>query len=342
MVKSTAEQALKTTWRARGLPPMLVDEIERRDGRRRRVGRVLTVVSLGLLAGSGIYHFTTSQPSGSSLIASSIAAGTRGVEGLASVASVAMTAQPKPVETAKLETRSQAAAVLSAPVTVATPTEMAVSRKIADPASTASDRPVAETVATAAAPAAVATPAPPTTTVVAAAAPAEIAIVQLPPVQPQPAPVQIVSSPPQPIVVAAAAPTAGKQREPPAHAPCVDEVATAARQTVFWFDVGSAELSLTQGALLMRLADVLVRCPSVKLEVSGHTDTVGIDNNNFALSWRRAEAVRGALEREGVAADRLAPVGYGPRDPLPLPKSVAVRDSKEQNALNRRVEFKIR
>jgi outer membrane protein OmpA-like peptidoglycan-associated protein len=64
----------------------------------------------------------------------------------------------------------------------------------------------------------------------------------------------------------------------------------------------------------------------------GHTDSTGKFKYNLGLSERRARSMANELLRNGVAKDRLAPVGVGPLDP------VASDDTEEGRALNRRVD----
>ncbi|MBW8327644.1 MAG: OmpA family protein [Thiobacillus sp.] len=71
----------------------------------------------------------------------------------------------------------------------------------------------------------------------------------------------------------------------------------------------------------------------VKVEVAGHTDSVGTDDYNMGLSLRRAESVRVYLVDKGIAADRLSVRGYGESQP------VADNATDEGRFMNRRVEL---
>lgn len=71
----------------------------------------------------------------------------------------------------------------------------------------------------------------------------------------------------------------------------------------------------------------------VKVEVAGHTDSVGTEAYNMGLSLRRAEAVRRYLVGKGIAADRLIVRGYGESRP------VADNATAEGRFQNRRVEL---
>ena len=97
-----------------------------------------------------------------------------------------------------------------------------------------------------------------------------------------------------------------------------------------FFHTASAELYETSLAELDRLAEALQRHPTLRLEVGGHTDAVGSDEDNLALSERRAKAVYDYLVMSGVSADRLTYRGYGESRP------VADNDTPEGRAANRR------
>ena len=97
-----------------------------------------------------------------------------------------------------------------------------------------------------------------------------------------------------------------------------------------FFHTASAELYETSMAELDRLAEALLRHPKLRLEVGGHTDAVGKDEDNQLLSERRAKAVYDYLIMRGVEADRLTYRGYGESRP------VADNDTPEGRAQNRR------
>jgi OOP family OmpA-OmpF porin len=100
----------------------------------------------------------------------------------------------------------------------------------------------------------------------------------------------------------------------------------------FAFD--SAEIDGSSSVVLDAAADQLKECPNVAVRVEGHTDWIGTDAYNQALSERRAESVRSYLVNHGVSASRLSAVGYGESQPI------ASNETDEGRALNRRVELK--
>ncbi len=101
------------------------------------------------------------------------------------------------------------------------------------------------------------------------------------------------------------------------------------------FKTGSAELTPLSRYELDFAAEAMQAHPEIKIEVGGHTDNVGNPENNQHLSEARANAVKTYLTKKGVAADRMAAVGYGQEKPI------ATNDSAEGRQKNRRTELKI-
>jgi OOP family OmpA-OmpF porin len=75
--------------------------------------------------------------------------------------------------------------------------------------------------------------------------------------------------------------------------------------------------------------------PTLKIEISSHTDSKGSDDYNMKLSQSRSESVVGYLISHGIAKDRLVAQGYGETKPMDTNDT----DAGRQN--NRRSEFKI-
>lgn len=102
------------------------------------------------------------------------------------------------------------------------------------------------------------------------------------------------------------------------------------------FATGSNEILPNSEPLLLEVADVLLRDPSLELiEIQGHTDSRGERELNMKLSQSRAEAVREWLVGHGVEPMRLIARGYGPTRPI-VPNITA-----HNRARNRRVQFRI-
>ena len=87
---------------------------------------------------------------------------------------------------------------------------------------------------------------------------------------------------------------------------------------------------------LNRIVKFMEQNPTVKIEIGGHTDDVGSDENNLVLSEKRAFEVYMNLISKSVSKDRLTYVGYGETKPK-------VPNINDQNrGMNRRVELMIR
>lgn len=101
------------------------------------------------------------------------------------------------------------------------------------------------------------------------------------------------------------------------------------------FAVGASSLGFKENKELNHLAEELLANPEINILISGHTDNVGAPDKNLRLSKERAEAVKSYLVGKGVAYNRIACQGVGPREPI------ASNDTAEGRLRNRRVEFKI-
>lgn len=84
-----------------------------------------------------------------------------------------------------------------------------------------------------------------------------------------------------------------------------------------------------------RVAGVLIRYPETLIRVEGHTDSVGTEEYNMDLSFRRANSVRDLLVQRGVGISRIQTIGFGESMP------VATNATEAGRQLNRRVEIKI-
>ncbi len=99
------------------------------------------------------------------------------------------------------------------------------------------------------------------------------------------------------------------------------------------FGSGSASLSASAKGSLRALAAEVGSKRNIRIEA--HTDSQGADAANLALSQKRADAVRQALQAQGIPAARLSAMGKGETDPL------TGNDSPEGRARNRRVEISV-
>lgn len=88
-------------------------------------------------------------------------------------------------------------------------------------------------------------------------------------------------------------------------------------------------------AELSQLIQVLNDNPTLKVEISGHTDNTGNAKDNLTLSTNRAKAIVDYLIAKGINTERLSYKGYGDTQP------VADNNTDEGRAKNRRTSFTI-
>lgn len=145
----------------------------------------------------------------------------------------------------------------------------------------------------------------------------------------------VSSAPPEP----APEPAAPEAAETPAPAPVPDDLiamltdAGHAALEDLQFATGSSELAEAPYTSLATLAEWLLRTPSARIVLVGHTDAVGSLDANTALSRRRAAAVSDRLAiRYGIDPAQLQAAGAGYLAPR------ASNLTEEGRALNRRVE----
>jgi len=101
------------------------------------------------------------------------------------------------------------------------------------------------------------------------------------------------------------------------------------------YKTNSAELTKESLLILDELINFLNENPNIKLAIHGHTDDVGNDAANLALSTDRAFSVTQYLQEKGISKDRLQFKGFGETKPL-VPNT-----SEANRAINRRTEFVI-
>jgi outer membrane protein OmpA-like peptidoglycan-associated protein len=101
------------------------------------------------------------------------------------------------------------------------------------------------------------------------------------------------------------------------------------------FDFDSSQLRAAARSNLSELSTTLNEMTDTELLVSGHTDSVGGDDYNMALSERRAKSAADYLMSRGVSGARINIVGLGETEP------VSSNDTAAGRQLNRRVEVAI-
>lgn len=99
------------------------------------------------------------------------------------------------------------------------------------------------------------------------------------------------------------------------------------------FDFNKYTLKPAARERLARVSGIVLAYPDLKLQIEGHTDSIGSDEYNQTLSEKRAATVRDYLVSSGVPLDNVAARGLGKSDP------VADNSTAAGRKLNRRVEM---
>jgi outer membrane protein OmpA-like peptidoglycan-associated protein len=99
------------------------------------------------------------------------------------------------------------------------------------------------------------------------------------------------------------------------------------------FDTAKYTLRPAAREKLAKIAGILLAHPSLKLEVEGHTDSVGGDDYNQRLSEQRAATVRDYLVQNGISMNNVSAIGFGKTRPI------ASNDTSGGRQQNRRVEL---
>lgn len=101
------------------------------------------------------------------------------------------------------------------------------------------------------------------------------------------------------------------------------------------FDTAKYSLRPLAREKLAKVAGIVSGHPGLKLDVEGHTDSVGGDDYNQRLSEERGTAVRDYLTQEGMQSGSVTTKGFGKTQPT------ASNDTAKGRQQNRRVELVI-
>jgi outer membrane protein OmpA-like peptidoglycan-associated protein len=99
------------------------------------------------------------------------------------------------------------------------------------------------------------------------------------------------------------------------------------------FDFNKYSLKPEARERLAKISGIIEAYPGLKLQVEGHTDSIGSDQYNQQLSEKRAGSVRAYLVSNGVRPDSVTAEGFGKADP------VADNSTAQGRKLNRRVDM---
>jgi outer membrane protein OmpA-like peptidoglycan-associated protein/tetratricopeptide (TPR) repeat protein len=104
-----------------------------------------------------------------------------------------------------------------------------------------------------------------------------------------------------------------------------------------FFDLNSATLSKDAKKELDKLVSLMMQNPSIKVELSSHTDNRGTPEYNLLLSNQRAQSCTDYIVERGISKERILAKGYGETKPV----NTCFYCTEEDYAVNRRTEFTI-
>jgi OmpA-OmpF porin, OOP family len=123
---------------------------------------------------------------------------------------------------------------------------------------------------------------------------------------------------------------------PPGPGTCTNQTNRALSGGNITFVTGKSQIDKSARPLLDRLSGIAIRCLNdggLKLEIGGHTDAIGDDADNLALSQKRAMAVLLEFMDRGVRADAMTATGRGETRPI------ADNATESGRAQNHRISF---
>lgn len=103
-----------------------------------------------------------------------------------------------------------------------------------------------------------------------------------------------------------------------------------------YYDLDKADIRADAAVELDKLVQILKDNPSIRIELSSHTDSRSSDDYNQNLSQRRAQSAVDYIVSQGIDKDRLVAKGYG-ESQLIIPNAT----TEEEHQVNRRTEFKV-
>jgi len=127
--------------------------------------------------------------------------------------------------------------------------------------------------------------------------------------------------------------SAGAGTSTAALTPQQQALAALQQKNVVYFEYDSAEISQQYVPVVTAHAQYLVKYPTARVRLEGHTDERGSREYNIGLGERRAQTVRRALLAQGVAESQITTVSYGEERPA------AEGSDEAAYAQNRRVEL---
>jgi outer membrane protein OmpA-like peptidoglycan-associated protein len=101
---------------------------------------------------------------------------------------------------------------------------------------------------------------------------------------------------------------------------------------IVFFDFDKSNLTAEAQQVVQQAVRTAMTSGMVRVVVTGHTDTVGSQRYNQALSVRRANSVKAEMVREGLNANDIMTVGRSFNDPL-VPTGPGVREPQNRRAV---------
>ncbi len=132
---------------------------------------------------------------------------------------------------------------------------------------------------------------------------------------------------------------------PPPPPPPKEETVTVTtnqpiRMNNIYYTLNSDKILPAAEGDLAYIQELMLKYPTMVIELSSHTDSQGLTRSNQDLSQRRSNSAKRWLTERGIASERIQAVGYG--EEFILNRCVnGVRCSDEEHQFNRRTEFKI-
>ncbi len=122
----------------------------------------------------------------------------------------------------------------------------------------------------------------------------------------------------------------------PAEAALVSDLPPPPKSFTLYFLQGGTEMTPDSTPVVEDIRAEIAKRPGAEVQVTGHTDTVGSDEDNDALSQKRAEEILNLLASKGFERSIMSAVGRGERE-LRVPTADNVG-----SPVNRRVEVIVR
>jgi outer membrane protein OmpA-like peptidoglycan-associated protein len=101
------------------------------------------------------------------------------------------------------------------------------------------------------------------------------------------------------------------------------------------FETGKYDLLSSSFIEIDKIVGVLSDNPQLRVQIIGHTDSIGKEKENLSLSYQRAKGVVAYLVSKGIQSDRLNAEGRGDKQPI------GNNSTEQGRALNRRTELVI-